>query len=322
MRAVRYEREGKAAEVLMIGEVDRPVPGPGQVLVRVELSGINPTDVKARAGLTPRRMDGFQVPHLDGVGTVVEVGPDVPTERVGQRVWLWLAGFGYKWGTAAEYTVVESASAVPLPVQATAELGACLGVPALTAYRCLFADGPVAGQVVLVHGGAGAVGHFAIELARWAGATVVATASTDRKAATAAATGAQLVVDYRAPDAADRIREVGPVDRIVDVGIATNWDLDLAVLRTGGSIVSYATDGTPLQIAVRAAMIASARLRFYLLYTDPRPDLEVAAAGINEAIEAGALTALPITKFGLAEAVEAHEAVEAGTTGKVVLAVE
>jgi NADPH2:quinone reductase len=292
------------------------------VLVAIELSAVNPTDVKARAGLTPRPIDEFQVPHVDGVGRVVEVGPGVGANRVGQRVWLWLAGVGSRWGTAAEYTVLDAAHAVPLPERASAELGSCLGVPAMTAYRCLLADGPIAGQVVLVHGGAGAVGHFAIELARWSGARVVATASTAEKASAAAAAGAELVVDYRAPDAAERIREAGPVDLILDVAVATNWDLDLGVLRKGGSVVSYATDGTALQITVRQAMTACARLRFYLLYADPRPELQAAAAGINAAIEADALTALPITRFGLAEAVQAHEAVERGTSGKVVLAVK
>jgi NADPH2:quinone reductase len=292
------------------------------LLVQVELSAINPTDVKARAGLTVRPIDGFQVPHLDGVGRVVAVGPGAPVERVGQRVWLWLAGFGTRWGTAAQYTALDAGLAVPLPDGASAELGACLGVPAMTAYRCVLGDGPVAGRRVLVHGGAGAVGHFAIELARWSGASVVATASTAQKAAAAVAAGAELVVDYRAPDAAERIRAAGPVDLIVDVAVATNWDLDLAVLASGGSIVSYATDGTPLQITVRPAMTLAARLRFYLLYADSRAVLEQAAAGINEAVRAGALTALPIVPFPLAEAVAAHEAVEAGTPGKVVLTVE
>ncbi|HEX3610971.1 MAG TPA: NADPH:quinone reductase [Sporichthyaceae bacterium] len=319
MRAVRYEREGSAAEVLTIGEIDRPAPGPGQVLVRVEVSGINPSDVKTRAGLTPRPIDGFQIPHMDGAGEIVEVGPGVPADRVGQRVWLWLAAFGSRWGTAAEYTVLDATQAVPLPGSGTAELGACLGIPALTAHQCLFSHGPLDGRRVLVHGGAGAVGHFAIELARWAGADVVATASTEDKAAQASAAGASAVVDYRSPEAAEAIRKEGPIDLVVDVAVATNWDLDVAVLRPGGAIVAYATDGKPLQIPVRPAMIANLRLTFFLLYTHPRAALERAAASISQAIGEGALTPLPVTSFGLADAVAAHEAVESGTPGKVLL---
>jgi NADPH2:quinone reductase len=319
MRAVRYEREGSAAEVLTIAEIDRPAPGPGQVLVRVEVSGINPSDVKTRAGLTPRPIDGFQIPHMDGAGEIVEVGPGVPADRVGQRVWLWLAAFGSRWGTAAEYTVLDATQAVPLPGSGTAELGACLGIPALTAHECLFSNGPLDGRRVLVHGGAGAVGHFAIELARWAGADVVATASTEEKAAQASAAGASAVVDYRSPEAAEAIRKEGPIDVVVDVAVATNWDLDVAVLRPGGAIVAYATDGKPLQIPVRPAMIANLRLTFFLLYTHPRAALERAAASISQAIGEGALTPLPVTSFGLVDAVAAHEAVESGTPGKVLL---
>ena len=182
MKAASYDRYGPAAEVLEVRDVERPAPGPGEVLVKVALSGINPTDWKSRSGATPRPIDGFQIPHHDGAGVIEAVGDGVDPARVGQRVWLWLAAAGRRWGTAAEWTVVPQDQAVPLSGGASQELGACLGVPAMTAHWCLFADGPVAGKTVLVAGGAGAVGHFAIQLARHAGARVITTVSGPEKA--------------------------------------------------------------------------------------------------------------------------------------------
>jgi NADPH2:quinone reductase len=197
MRAALYDHHGPAREVLRVEDLERPEPGPGEVRVRVEVSGINPTDWKSRSGATPRPIDGFQIPHLDGAGVIDAVGDGVDPGRTGQRVWVWMASAGRRWGTAAEWTVVPERQAVPLPASASAELGASLGVPALTAHRCLFADGPVDGKTVLVAGGAGAVGHFAIELAKRAGARVIATVSGPHKAELAAKAGADLVVNYR-----------------------------------------------------------------------------------------------------------------------------
>jgi NADPH:quinone reductase len=197
MRAALYDHHGPAREVLRVEDLERPEPGPGEVRVRVEVSGINPTDWKSRSGATPRPIDGFQIPHLDGAGVIDAVGDGVDAGRTGQRVWVWMASAGRRWGTAAEWTVVPQRQAVPLPDNASAELGASLGVPAMTAHRCLFADGPVDGKTVLVAGGAGAVGHFAIELAKRAGARVIATVSGPHKAELAAKAGADLVVNYR-----------------------------------------------------------------------------------------------------------------------------
>src|SRR5260370_21995227 len=225
MRAELYERRGAAREVLRVEDVERPEPGPGEVRVRVQYSGINPTDWKSRSGATPRPMDGFQIPHHDGAGVIDAVGEGVDPSRAGQRVWLWLAASGRRWGTAAQWTVVPERQAVPLPDGASAELGASLGVPALTAHRCLFADGGLEGKTVLVAGGAGAVGHFAIELATWAGARVVTTVSGPAKAELAAKAGADLVVNYREPNAADLIRDFageGRIDRVVEVALGAN----------------------------------------------------------------------------------------------------
>src|SRR6266568_7847933 len=266
MRAALYDRYGQAADVLRVEEIERPEPGPGEVRVKVQVSGINPTDWKSRAGATARPIDGFQVPHHDGAGVIDKVGEGVDPGRTGERVWLWLAAAGRRWGTAAEWTVVPERQAVRLPDGVSAELGASLGVPAMTAHRCLFADGPLDGQTVLVAGGAGAVGHFAIELAKYAGARVITTVSGPEKAELARKAGADLVVNYREPSASAEISSFGPVDRVIEVALGANLQLDLAVLSPGGAIVAYAAEPADPVLPVRACMTANVILRFVLLY--------------------------------------------------------
>ena len=321
MRAALYDRYGAAREVLRVEEIDQPEPGPGEVRVKVDVSGVNPTDWKARSGATPRPIDGFQIPHHDGAGQIDAVGEGVDRARLGERVWTWMAAAGRQWGTAAEWAVVPAWMAVPLPDSASAELGASLGVPALTAHRCLFADGPIKGKTVLVAGGAGAVGHFAIELAKHAGARVVTTVSGPGKAELAAKAGADLVVNYREPDAADQISLFagpGGVDHVVELALGANLQLDLAVVkRPDARIVCYAAEATDPAVPVRACMNANVILRFVLLYGVPREALERAAADITAALADGALTELPGTTFPLDEVAAAHDAVEAGAVGKV-----
>jgi NADPH:quinone reductase len=318
MRAALYDRYGPAAEVLRVADIDTPEPGPGQVRVRIELSGINPTDWKSRSGATPRPIDGFQVPHHDGVGVIDSVGEGVDSSRIGQHVWTWMAAAGNRYGTAAQWCVLPSRQAVRLPAGAPAALGACLGVPAMTAHRCLFADGPIDGASVLVAGGAGAVGHFTIELAKFAGARVVTTVSGPRKAEMAAKAGADLVVNYRDADAADQLRAFAPqMDRIVELALGANLELDLAVSGPRTHIVDYAAEAADPVLPVRRFMNANVTLRFILLYGVPTEALELAAADISRAVEAGALTPLPMTTFPLDQVAEAQDAVEAGAVGKV-----
>ena len=321
MKAAVYERTGPAAEVLRVVEVERPDPGPGEVRVRVHVSGVNPTDVKSRGGATPRPIDGFQIPHQDGAGVIDAVGPGGPEDRIGQRVWVYLAAAGRRWGTAAEWTVVPEHRAVPLPDGASLELGASLGVPALTAHHLVFADGPVKDAVVLVAGGAGAVGHFAIEFAAWGGAARVAsTVSNPDKAELARRAGAGHVVYYTDPDAASQITAaVGPVDRIIEVALGANLQLDLAISRPGTVVACYAAEPQDPVLPVRACMTASLVLRFMLLYTVPQAALDQGAADIGTALRAGALTELPEHRFPLGDIVAAHEAVERGTPGKVLV---
>jgi NADPH2:quinone reductase len=322
VRAASYDRTGPAAEVLRVAEVERPEPGPGEVRVRVHASGINPTDVKTRAGVTPRPIDGFQVPHHDGAGVIDAVGPGGPARRIGERVWVWFAANGRRWGTAAEWTVVPERQAVPLPDGVSFELGASLGVPAMTGHYCVLADGPVRGSTVLVAGGAGAVGHFAIQFAVWGGAeTVVATASGPAKAQLAQEAGAAHVVSYREPDAAGQIRAAagGPVDRIIEVALGANLPLDLAVSRVGTTAVCYAAEPADPVLPVRACMTANVVLRFVLLYGIAAAALDEAVVDISAALRAGALSGLPAHRFSLDEIAAAHEAVERGVGGKVLV---
>jgi NADPH2:quinone reductase len=319
MKAALYRDMGQAAEVFGVEEVDRPEPGPGEVLVRVHASGVNPTDYKARSGAVPRPIDQFQVPHQDGAGVIEAVGPGVDQARIGERVWLWLTAVGSCWGTAAEWTVLPARQAVALPDGASFELGASLGVPAMTAHVCLFADGPLNGQTVLVAGGAGAVGHYAIELAKRAGARVITTVSGPEKAALAEQAGADLVVNYRSPDAAGQIKVLGPVDRVVEVALGANLELDLAVTRPHGTVVTYAAEPVNPELPVRACMTANLTLKFVLLYGVPMTALDQAAADITAALAAGELTGLPVHTFPLAEIAAAHEAAEDGAVGKVIV---
>jgi NADPH:quinone reductase len=320
MKAALYDRYGTARDVLRVEEIERPEPGPGEVRVRVEVSGINPTDWKSRTGATPRPIDGFQIPHHDGAGVIDKVGDGVDQARIGERVWLWMAAAGRRWGTAAQWSVLPERQAVRLPDGTPAELGASLGVPAMTAHRCLFSDGPLDGKTVLVAGGAGAVGHFAIELAKHAGATVITTVSGPEKADLATRAGADYVVNYRDADAADQIRSLAPpVDRVIELALGANLQLDLAVTRPHAHIVTYAAEPADPVLPVRACMTANVTLRFVLLYGIPPAAFDQAARDITTALAGGKLTGLPVTRFALDDIAAAQDAVEAGALGKVLI---
>jgi NADPH:quinone reductase len=319
MLAALYESAGPAG-VLRVEEIPTPDPGPGEVRVRLAVSGVNPTDWKSRSG---GAVDGaFQIPNQDGAGRIDAVGEGVDAGRIGERVWVYFAAWKRPWGTAAEWTILPSAQAVALPDRTTFELGASLGIPALTAHRCLFADGPIDGRTVLVAGGAGAVGHAAIELARWAGAQVIATVSDDAKAELARAAGAHATINYRDDGAAEEIRRLaeGGVDRVVEVALASNLELDLQVAGANAAIASYATQaGGEVTVPVRRLMTPNIVLRFVLVYTMPADALHRAIAEVTNALAADALTPLPLHRFPLAETAAAHDAVESGVTGKVLI---
>jgi len=323
MRAAWYDKNGPAADVLKVGEMEAPEPGPGEVRVRVVASGLNPTDVKSRAGSRPM---GFPrvVPHQDGAGVIDAVGRGVPASRVGERVWLYIVQWQRAWGTAAELTVVPARLAVMLPANTSFAEGACLGIPAVTAHRCLFADGPLAGQTVLVTGGAGAVGHYAVQLAKWAGATVIATVSSSEKAALATAAGADHTVNYRTGDTAAEILALtggAGVDRIVDVDFGANLPVSARVLKTNGTIAAYASMGEPEpKLPFYALMAKNAAIRPVLIYTMPERAKDEAARDVAHLVETGRLLHNIGARFPLERIVEAHQAQESGTTtGNIVI---
>jgi len=248
MRAARYETSGPRMGELELVEIASPYPGPGEVLVRVHASGVNPTDVGARAGRAFDTSHERVVPNHDGAGEIVAVGEGVPGERVGERVWLYLAQWRRAQGTAAQWIALPSEQAVTLPDGISYDLGAGLGIPALTAHRCLHLDGPIEGDTVLVQGGAGAVGHAAIELARFAGARVAATVSSEEKARLARAAGAELVVDYRTGDVVEAVSEWAPegVRHVIEVAIGANVEVDAELIAPGRPITSYGAPDKPV----------------------------------------------------------------------------
>ena len=318
MHAALFEQTGPASDVLQVKEVDKPEPGPGQVRVEIAFSGINPTDVKTRGGRGFVTIDEFQIPHHDGSGVIDAVGAGVEPDRIGERVWVMLAANSNRYGTAAQYCVVDSKLARRLPDLVTFELGATLGIPAVTAAYCLFSDGPIAGQTVLVSGGAGAVGRAAVQLAKWAGARVFATVSSDAKAHIATEAGADIVVNYTKPNAIEQLKGQG-ISRIVEVSISANLELDLAISQPGMKIVAYAADGEDPVLPRRALMIACVTLEFMLLYNVEKDKLWKAVDLLEQALAEGALTPPPITLMPLTDIALAHEWVEAASATRVLL---
>jgi NADPH:quinone reductase len=333
VRAISYTEAG-SPDVLKL--VDRPVPepGPGEVRVRVAFSGVNPTDWKSRSKTDPG--PSGQTPNQDGSGTIEAVGEGVDPALLGQRVWIWEAAYQRPFGTAAEYTVVPARQTVLLGPDASFELGAALAIPFLTAHRCLtvaeslpdrIGPGSLAGHTVLVHGGAGAVGNAAIQLARWADATVITTVSSPAKAQLAAAAGANHVVDYRQEDVVAEVRKIAPagVDAVVEVNPAVNAAVDAQVVALHGAVAMYANDAADeVTLPVRSQMSANARWQFVLVYTEPARAKALAVEDVNAAVLDGAIRVgrehgLPLHVFPLADTAEAHRAVQDGAVGKVLI---
>jgi NADPH2:quinone reductase len=242
MFAAWYEKNGAAAAVMKTGELPDVEPAAGEVRVRLFASAVNPSDVKARAGSRPIRWPKL-IPNSDGAGVIDRVGAGVTTHKVGDPVWTFNGQWDRPFGTSAQMIALPAALAVPLPASLSWEQGACLGIPVMTAHRCLFADGPVRGKNVLVTGGAGVVAHYAIQLAKWAGAAkVLTTVSSDAKAAHARAAGADLVINYRSENVVARVRDAcGGVDRIVDVDFGKNLPVSKDIINPFGGITCYAS---------------------------------------------------------------------------------
>jgi NADPH:quinone reductase len=323
MRAIVYDTDGPAFGELRLVELPDPEPGPGQVRVRVRVSAVNPTDWRSRSSDPGGRAWPQQVPNQDGAGVIDAVGPGVEAARVGERVWLHLAAHGHAGGTAADLVVVPSRQAVTLPDGVGFDVGAGLGVPALTAHHCLFADGPIDGRTVLITGGAGAVGHVAVQIARHAGAHVITTVSGPRKAEIAASAGATEILNYRDEDYPDQLARVAEhgIDRVVDVDVAANLDRYLPHLNGSAVVVAYASpaSGGPLTLPVRPLMARNVLLRFMLLYGVPIPLLDEGVRAVDRLLRTVGLVPLPAIRYPLERLAEAHEHVRSGALGKVLI---
>ncbi len=324
-RYAAYSEVGPARTVIRLGRRPIPRPGPGQVLVEIHRSGINPSDTKRRAGWASYKPHTPpMILHTDGAGIIVEVGDGVSGSRIGERVWLWNAETDGQ-GTASDHCVVGADHAVPLPQPASFDVGACLGVPACTAHRAVFADGPVEGQSVLVHGGAGAVGAYAIQFALRGGATVIATGSSAEKRQAALDLGAHRAVDYRDPDAARLILDANGgrgVDRIIEVDLGQNLHLDLAVVSTNATIASYSSTRVR-EFNFPYYQIAPKGLNFRIVqgYCLPDRARREGVADINAALSQGWLKHRIGAVFPFEQIIDAHEAAErGGAIGKVLVA--
>lgn len=329
MRAISYGRKGPAREVLAIGEMPMPKAGPGEVLVRVRASGVNPSDTKSRSGWAGAARMPFPriIPHQDGAGVIEATGDGVPPHRVGERVWIYEGQWQRPFGTGAEYIALAAERAVRLPDAVSDTDGACLGIPVMTAHRCVFADGPVKDKIVLVTGGAGAVGHYAIQLAKWGGATVITTVSSDEKAEAARTARPDHIVNYRTGDPAARIMALtggAGVDRIVEVAFGANLPVAQAVIKTNGTIATYASDaaGEPV-VPFRPLLARDVTVRFVLVYVMPRDAKEAAIGAITELLDAGCLRHHVYREYPMADVAAAHEAIERGESlGNVVVRIE
>ncbi len=327
MRAAWFESFGPAKDVLEVGERDAPAPAAGEVLVRLHTSGVNPSDVKKRAGSFPNLLDdGFVIPNSDGAGVIEAVGEGVE-RRIGERVWVYQAQYGRRFGTAADYVAIDSSRAPVLVDNASFEVGACLGIPVMTAHRAVFADGDVEGQTLVVTGGAGRVGHYAIQWARRAGATVIATASNDEDRDACIDAGANHVVNHRGDDVAGAILECTggePVDRIVDVEFGANLPVSVEVLKIGGVIATYSsTQVTEPKLPFFQMMYKDITVRMIIVYAMPEAAKLQAIEDIDSALAAGALKHRIAATLPLADIAKANELVEqGGARGAVILEID
>lgn len=328
MKAIAYTQTGPAAEVLKLIDLPTPEPGMGEVRVRLHWSGVNPSDVKSRAGARSKTLAFAQiVPHSDGAGEIDAVGTGVPAARVGQRVWVWNGAWQRPMGTAAQFIVLPAAQAVPLPDGVSGEAGACLGIPALTAMHAVLTGGGVAGQRVLVAGGAGAVGHYVVQMARRLGAAqVVATVSSQAKARIAIDAGADATIDYKHEDLAARASALTAglgFDRIIEVDAAANLAADLSLLRAGGDVVIYGSGAGEITLPFFPAIVKNATLRCFIVYNLSAADRERAVGALNAMLVHGGLQHNIAERLPLAQCARAHQMVESGqVVGNVVLRIE
>lgn len=323
MKAVWYEQFGAAADVLQYGDLPDPTPGPGEVRIAVRVSGVNPIDVKKRMGGRGEMSSPRVVPHFDGAGIIDAVGEGVDQTRIGERVWFYKAQWERDFGAAAEFVTLPEHLAIYLPEHVDFETGACLGIPALTAYGAMLADGPVSGQTVLVTGGAGAVGRYAVQIGKLSGACVITTVSSDEKAAIAASAGADEVLNYKTTDVAAQLLKLTNgqgVDRVVEVEFGGNMETNVRAVRLGGTIATYASQADPEpKLPFYELMYRCLVMRLVIVFQLPTELINQGVADISNWLATEKLTHHLGPQFSLAETVKAHEAVENGAVGKVLV---
>jgi NADPH:quinone reductase-like Zn-dependent oxidoreductase len=317
MKAAWFEAFGPARQVIRIGEQPVPAPGPGEVLVHLRTSGVNPSDVKKRAGSSPTLLDnGLVIPNSDGAGVIEAVGEGVAKSRMGERVWIYQAQHGRRFGTAAEYAAIDARRAAPLPEPAGFDVGACLGIPAMTAHRCVFADGPVKGQTVLVTGGAGRVGYYAIQWAKSAGARVIATASKPEDERTCRDLGADAVVNHREPGWGERVKAANggnSIERVVEVEFGANLAEVLQCICAGGTIATYSSMQAPEpKLPFYRMMFMDLTVRMVLVYVMPEPAKQAAIADIATYLAECRLQHRIAHRLPLEDLARANELIEQG----------
>ena len=321
MKAAYYEANGSARDVLRVGEVDTPRPQAGEVRVKLATSGVNPSDVKSRAGLARKIAFPRVVQQSDGAGVIDEVGTGVPASRIGERVWIWNGQWKRPFGTAAESITLPAAMAVPLPDSVSFAEGACLGIPAMTAFHAVMLAGLGKNSNVLVSGGAGAVSQYVIQFAKRTGATVLTTISSPEKAAAAREAGADHTIDYKTEDVGAKVKAIAPegVDALIEMDLTANAKLIPAVMRPRGSVIVYGT-GPEATVPAAFCLVNSIRLIFFIVYELTAAERAAAVGAINDGLKGGWLkNRVAQPTFKLADMVAAHEAVEKGTLGNVVV---
>lgn len=323
MHAAYYEQNGPADKVLTVGDVETPKPGPGEVRVKLATSGVNPSDVKSRLGLTRKMAFPRVIPHSDGAGVIDSAGDGVPQSRVGERVWVWNGQWKRPFGTAAEFIVLPSVQAVRLPEKVSFEAGACLGIPAMTAFHAVELAAATKETTILVSGGAGSVSQYVIEFAKARGAKVLTTISSPEKAKIARDSGADHTIDYKREDVGTRVAELTDkrgVDAVIEMDLAANAKLLPAVLKPKGSVIIYGTGAAEATIPAQWCLVSSIRLQFFLVYELDPTRREHVVHAINRALEQGILSNRTATPFPLDQIVAAHQAVETGSvTGNVIV---
>jgi NADPH:quinone reductase-like Zn-dependent oxidoreductase len=324
MHAAWFEKFGAANEVLTLGEITKPEVAPGEVLIRMKTTGVNPSDVKKRAGAFPDLLDsGLVVPHSDGAGVIESVGEGVSPQRVGERVWVYQAQFGRRFGSAAQYLAIDASRAAILPETTSFEVGACLGIPVMTSHRCVFLDGPVKGLTVLITGGAGRVGYYAIQWAKQAGARVITTASNDIDKGICESIGASFVANHRQENWAEAVMSYTggqKIDRVIDVEFGANLPEVLKLIGTGGAIATYSsTQVKEPKLPFLQMMYLNLSLHLVIVYAMPEEAKQAAIIDINNKLSNDELQHRVAHVLDFEDIVRSHELIEQGGFGGCVV---